>query len=122
MAPHILLHADRQDFMELLGNLLDNAFKHAKHRVKVSATTVPSLIITVEDDGLGCDEEYLQHMQQRGKRLDESGSGHGLGLAIVQDIVAHYDARCEFDRSYLGGLRVSIHWTGKATKTSSRPA
>ncbi len=110
MAPDIMLHADRQDFMELLGNLLDNAFKHARQQIKVSALTEPSLVILVEDDGPGCDEADLQRMQQRGKRLDESGSGHGLGLAIVQDIVAQYGARCEFSRSPLGGLRVAIHW------------
>ncbi len=119
MAPHILLHADRHDFMELLGNLLDNAFKHARHRVKVSAALTPSLVISVEDDGRGCNEADLQRMQQRGKRLDESGSGHGLGLAIVQDIVAQYGAHCEFNRSALGGLRAAIHWPEQATETNT---
>jgi signal transduction histidine kinase len=101
--------ADREDILELLGNVLDNACKWARSAVRVTIEPGEQLGITVEDDGPGCPTEQLQQIARRGVRLDESAPGHGLGLAIARDIVASYGGRLTFSRSRdLGGLRVTI--------------
>lgn len=104
---------DRDDMLELLGNLLDNACKWAKQRVRCSLDTSDGFALSVEDDGPGCSPEELQQLTGRGVRIDESVAGHGLGLAIVKDIVTLYDGQLEFDRSpALGGLRVRVTLPG----------
>ncbi|MES9971643.1 MAG: sensor histidine kinase [Candidatus Thiodiazotropha sp.] len=100
---------DREDMLELLGNLLDNACKWANSRVRCSLTGESSLTILVEDDGEGLDDEEISRLTRRGSRLDESIEGQGLGLAIVSDVVALYEGELKFDRSpELQGLRVSV--------------
>jgi signal transduction histidine kinase len=71
------------------------------------------LTITVEDDGPGVSDEDLPRIPARGMRIDEQAEGHGLGLAIVSDIVKVYDGQIGFDRSPdFGGLRViaTLQW------------
>lgn len=99
--------ADREDMLELLGNLADNACKWARGRVFLTLGEDPQgLTILVEDDGPGCSSQQLA---QLGLRPDESSSGHGLGLAIVGDIVRGYGGQLAFARSEtLGGLEVRI--------------
>lgn len=101
---------DRDDLLELLGNLLDNACQWANSEVRLSATeTAGHLCLTVEDDGPGCSEEELAILTQRGARLDEMRAGHGLGLAIVTDIVEQYGGRLQLGRSTeLGGLLAQV--------------
>ena len=101
--------ADREDMLELLGNLLDNASKWARGRVRVSMGEADGLRIDVEDDGPGVSAEEMTRLQRRGERLDERVEGHGLGLAIAHDVVAFYGGELAFDRSPdLGGLRVRV--------------
>ncbi len=108
------LTIDREDFLELMGNLLDNACKWAVHRVELLISDncdlqKNGLLIKIEDDGPGCAEHELEKLTQRGLRIDEETSGHGLGLAIAQDITDSYKGNIHFDRSpNLGGLRVQI--------------
>ncbi len=100
--------ADREDIVELLGILLDNACKWAKSRVIFTATSAPEISFVVEDDGPGCPQNELESLKGRGVRLDESGQGHGLGLSIAADIVDSYSGTIEFGRSEsLGGFMVS---------------
>lgn len=82
---------DREDALELLGNLLENACKwgHSKVRVTLKQSET-QVILTIEDDGPGCPEAQLATLVQRGVRADESVPGHGLGLPLVQEIVASY--------------------------------
>ena len=100
---------DREDILELLGNLLDNACKWAQSRVVCHLSGVNRLEIVVEDDGRGLAQEEITRLTQRGSRLDENIEGHGLGLAIVYEVVQLYNGRIDFDRSTeLGGLRVTV--------------
>jgi signal transduction histidine kinase len=100
---------DREDILELLGNLLDNACKWAKSRVRCTLSGETSLHIQVEDDGEGLADEDVTRLTMRGRRLDENREGQGLGLAIVSDVVDLYEGEIHFDRSpSLHGLRVSV--------------
>lgn len=108
-----VFRGDPEDFTELLGVLLDNAFKWARATVIVHAHSDPGLEITVEDDGPGASPEQLQHLTERGRRMDETRPGSGLGLAIARDIVTHYGGELNFDNSgRLGGMHVRVRFPG----------
>lgn len=108
IAADIGIAMDRDDLIECMGNLLENAMRYAKSVVLLEASAIPEgLRLTVEDDGPGLGEEQCRSIQERGHRLDESG-GAGLGLAIVHDVLEAYDARLTLDRGSLGGLRVIV--------------
>jgi signal transduction histidine kinase len=100
---------DREDMLELMGNILDNACKWASSKVRCEITGVEEIVIAIEDDGPGCSEEEMLQLSQRGVRLDESVEGHGLGLAIAKDIVKLYNGEITFGRSkVLGGFSTTI--------------
>lgn len=93
------------DLNELLGNLLDNARKWAKAQVRLRYA---GQVLAIEDDGPGVDDGDLPKIAERGKRLDESRQGSGLGLSIVADIADIYGFEVNYGRSELGGLKVEI--------------
>ncbi|MFQ5509042.1 MAG: sensor histidine kinase [Leptospirillia bacterium] len=100
---------DREDMLELFGNLLDNACKWAESRVRLRVDDKPGLCFTVEDDGPGCAEADLTRLATRGVRVDEDTPGHGLGLAIAQDVVMSYGGEISFGRSEaLGGFEARV--------------
>lgn len=100
---------EREDMLELLGNLLDNACKWARGCVRVDwQLSSQTLELQVEDDGPGVHDEDRDKILRRGTRLDESVSGHGLGLAIVGDLVEVYGGELELQDSELGGLAVRV--------------
>ena len=102
------ISADREDMMELIGNLIDNGCKWARGRVVVKINQQPGLSIVIEDDGPGMTSEEQLQALGRGVRMDEAKQGHGLGLAIVLEIVDAYGGRLELAESNeLGGLKVS---------------
>jgi two-component system sensor histidine kinase PhoQ len=114
--PAARFHGDQGDLMELLGNLLENAFKWARRRVLLSVRPLPAggrragLDLVVEDDGPGIAEDKVEHLLQRGVRGDERVQGHGIGLAIVQDIIKAYRGELAVDRSpSLNGARFIVH-------------
>ncbi|MTI64431.1 sensor histidine kinase [Methylophaga sp.] len=111
MAENVRFNGDREDLLELLGNLLDNACKWCQQKVMLNIRmTGDGLALAVEDDGPGCDEADLSVLSQRGFRADESKPGSGLGLAIVHDIVESYAGTLSFQRSQQwGGLQVTVH-------------
>jgi len=104
---------DREDMLELLGNLMDNACKWAKSQVLCSVfidrEVADTITICIEDDGAGKGSEELERLTQRGIRLDESVEGHGLGLSICKDIVKLYAGSICFQSSQkLGGFLVEV--------------
>lgn len=108
-APDLILHFDREDMLEMLGNLLDNACKWARRRINVHISCSGLLLIDVQDDGPGCSENEYANLTRRGMRLDETVSGHGLGLAIVADIVSAYRGSLQVGRSFeLGGFQAKV--------------
>lgn len=94
---------DKADLAEVLGNLLENASRHAKSHVRVCFTSDSR--VAIEDDGAGVPENLRVWVLKRGQRLDERAGGAGLGLAIVQDVLDAYDRRLVLETSSLGGLR-----------------
>jgi two-component system sensor histidine kinase PhoQ len=100
---------DEGDLTELLGNVLDNAFKWCRRRVRVGASRERHLLrVCVEDDGAGISAADAERVLHRGVRADESLPGHGIGLAVTRDIVAAYDGRIEIGRGALGGAAVTL--------------
>jgi len=109
MAEAIRFPIDREDMLELLGNLLDNACKWARQTVKITVSMGTELRLCIEDDGPGADANQFQQIDKRGVRLDESKQGYGLGLAIVSDMVSEYSGTIIFSTSKtLGGFRVDV--------------
>jgi two-component system, OmpR family, sensor histidine kinase PhoQ len=105
IAADAIFKGDEADLAELLGNLLDNACKAASARVHLSARQeVSRLTLTIEDDGAGISEDKLGQIFERGIRADSYAQGHGIGLAIVRDLVDSYRGRLSVGRSEtLGG-------------------
>ena len=100
---------DREDLLELLGNLLDNACKWADSQVSLSIScTDQAYLLTVNDDGPGIELQRRDEVLSRGTRLDEQRSGHGLGLGIVRDIVDAWGGTISLEDSDLGGLCVQV--------------
>jgi signal transduction histidine kinase len=103
---------DRDDMLELLGNLLDNAWRHACRRVQLHIQPDKDNIhlwsILVEDDGKGVNDADLLRLSERGVRLDEQANGSGLGLSICRAVAESYDGELVFAASELGGLQVKV--------------
>jgi signal transduction histidine kinase len=110
------LPIDRADLAEVLGNVLDNAARHAAARVRIAAGDAA---IVIEDDGPGIAPAARASAVERGIRVDERTEGTGLGLAIVQDVLEVYGWRLALGKSEaLGGLQVTLAPTGPAVASS----
>jgi len=113
----VQFRGDKGDFLELAGNLLDNACKWCDSRVRITirraineAGARGGLVVSVADDGPGIPAAVADALLQRGTRLDESTPGHGIGLAIVKELAESYGGQLEISRSEFGGaeFRVTI--------------
>ncbi|HEV7607407.1 MAG TPA: ATP-binding protein [Steroidobacteraceae bacterium] len=119
IAPGAQFIGDRADLTELLGNLLDNACKWCRSRVRVEASigqgadSRSALHLTIDDDGPGIAEEHRAKVLERGGRADEATPGHGLGLAMVHDTVALYGGSMRIESSNLGGARFDLSLPGR---------
>ncbi|MFN4165042.1 MAG: sensor histidine kinase [Ferrovibrio sp.] len=108
VSPDIRFRGGREDLEEMLGNLMENACKWARSRVRITAAATGPLVICVEDDGPGLSPDQATRVSRRGARLDEAMPGWGLGLGIVTDLAAIHGGTLTMDRSELGGLRATI--------------
>lgn len=103
------IRGQREDLEEMLGNLLDNACKWAKSRVKIlSVQESGAVVLTVDDDGPGLAPSMRDAVLQRGVRADEAAPGSGLGLAIVRDLAELYEGTISLEDSPMGGLRARL--------------
>lgn len=107
-----IFKGDEADLMEMLGNLLDNACKSASSSVRLTVnSTGEHLVISVEDDGVGVDDLIKNQILQRGTRADTYAEGHGIGLAIVRDLVESYQGQLDISQSHhLGGALFSLRF------------
>lgn len=104
------LRIDEGDLMELLGNLIDNAFKWCRNRIQISASYQGNqVVIQVKDDGPGIQPHAIARILERGVRADQSTPGHGIGLAIVRDIIQVYGGELSIENDTVGGLCVTLH-------------
>jgi two-component system, OmpR family, sensor histidine kinase PhoQ len=110
---------DRGDLLESLGNLMENACKWCREKVRVGASfdadapAAEQLCITVEDDGAGIAPRDRDRVLRRGERADEQVAGHGLGLAMVRDMAEAYGGRLEIAQSALGGASLLLRLPGR---------
>jgi signal transduction histidine kinase len=104
----------REDLDEMLGNLLDNACKWARNRVKLTCSKEgEQVVIIVDDDGPGIEPSMREAIMQRGVRADEAAPGSGLGLAIVRDIAEIYRGSISLEASPMGGARARLSLPGQ---------
>jgi len=97
------------DLMEMLGNLLDNAFKWCRSKVQIQGHIEKGmLILAIEDDGPGIPPRDATRLLARGARADESVPGHGIGLAVAREICEAYGGRLTVESSALGGARIRL--------------
>lgn len=102
---------ERQDFEEIVGNLVDNGLKWASNEVRIGVEPLPDaryLRVTISDDGPGLTADERTDVLSRGRRLDASKPGSGLGLSIVSELVALYGGRLALERAPQGGLAVVV--------------
>ena len=116
--PGAIFYGDEADLTEVLGNLLDNAYKYCSSQVRVSAhcktehASGQCLEISIEDDGQGIDPQMIDTVLQRGKRMDETVPGHGIGLSIAREIIAVYGGVLDIGCSSLGGALIRVRFAG----------
>lgn len=104
-----LFKGDETDLMELCGNILDNACKASNSVISVSAKSDNNwLTIKFDDDGPGIPEDKKAVLLERGKRLDTYTEGHGIGMALVADLVSIYEGRMKIEDSHLGGACITV--------------
>ncbi|MCK5189001.1 MAG: GHKL domain-containing protein, partial [Methylococcales bacterium] len=105
----LIFRGDEGDLMEVLGNLLDNAFKWAHQNIEISAQqSGKQLLIVIDDDGSGIAQEKAEKLLQRGVRADQTTAGHGIGLSIVKSIAHAYGGNLSISKSDLGGAKVRV--------------
>lgn len=117
-----LVRVDERDLMEMLGNLIENAFKYGRSRVRISASVspdsdaspdsegqqTPSATLLIEDDGAGIAPDKRELVLERGERADLETSGQGIGLAVVVELAAFYQGCLTLGDSDLGGAAVRL--------------
>lgn len=120
VAPGTAYPIDAGDFLELAGNLMDNACKYCRAEIAVRAmpwTSAdwrrPGLLLDVEDDGRGIPPSERSRVLERGARADESVAGQGIGLSVAREIAAAYSGTLDIGASRLGGARVSVRLPGR---------
>ncbi|MGH8136390.1 MAG: ATP-binding protein, partial [Steroidobacteraceae bacterium] len=120
VAPGTAYPIDAGDFLELAGNLMDNACKYCKAQVAVRAipwTSAdwrrPGIVLEIEDDGRGIPPSERSRVLERGARADESVAGQGIGLSVAREIAAAYSGTLEIGDSRLGGASVSVRLPGR---------
>ncbi len=109
--PEATFTGDEADLTEILGNLLENAYKYCASAVRIGVRTAQhagGVEISIEDDGPGIAADQVDMLLQRGKRMDESVPGQGIGMSMASEIIALYGGKLSFTASPLGGTRMRV--------------
>ncbi|WP_157794336.1 ATP-binding protein [Endozoicomonas ascidiicola] len=119
--PSCIFHGDEDDLLEMLGNLLTNAFKFCNNTVSLTGYVESKqhnqparLTLLIDDDGSGIDQEDREQVFHRGIRADCEKPGQGIGLAVVKDLVEGYQGHIIIEDSSLGGARIKLILPTKA--------
>lgn len=113
------VYCEEGDVYEIAGNLLDNASKWCRRQVRVTLTRLPeksndggySLLLIVEDDGPGIAADKMAEILRRGVRADENIAGHGIGMAVVNELLELLGGRLVGEKSAdLGGMRWRVYF------------
>jgi len=104
----LTVRGDERDLLEILGNLLENAFKYTRRRIVISGERADGMTVVIEDDGPGIDGSMRERVLNRGTRADEIQAGQGIGLAVVQELVAAYEGQLSIEESRWGGAAVRL--------------
>lgn len=108
--PETQLSGVEGDLLEMLGNLLDNAFKWCRKEIRIGADMSRGLlVIAIEDDGPGIPPRDAERLLARGARADEAVPGHGIGLAVAREICEAYGGHLSVEASTLGGARICLN-------------
>ena len=105
---NLTVRGDERDLMEMLGNVLENAFKYTSTRIRIGADRNSVISVWVEDDGPGIAPELREEVLNRGSRADEVRPGQGIGLSVVAELVALYQGELLIETGSLGGARVCL--------------
>ncbi len=110
VSANLAVAVDPQDFDEMAGNLLDNAWRHARSAIQLAARQAGStVILTIDDDGSGLSEVAMGEALMPGRRLDERGDGHGFGLSITEELAELSGGKLTLLASpSMPGLRASL--------------
>lgn len=109
VATRLLVAVDSADLNDIMGNLVDNAMKWARGRLRITGRrNGGNVVISLDDDGVGIPAEEIPRVLKRGERADEQVPGTGLGLAIANDLVHLYGGELDFSRGEMGGLCARI--------------
>ncbi len=122
MPETLTVACEPQDLDEMLGNMLDNAFKWAASAISIKGRSDGSQVyIEVADDGPGISAEKIQDVLQAGRKLDESVAGHGFGLSITRELAELYGGDLNLGKATLGGLKVVVRLPGPVTPGGTKP-
>ena len=111
--PSATFTGDEADLMEVMGNLLENAYKYCSRVIRVSVQVDKhrdGIEISIEDDGPGIAPQQVDSVLQRGTRMDESMPGQGIGLSMASEIITLYGGQLAFAASPLGGALLQINF------------
>ena len=111
----LAVQVDERDLLEMLGNLIENAFKYTRTRVRIDArATANGVLASIEDDGSGIAADQRDLVLQRGLRADAATSGQGIGLAVVAELASLYEGTLSIGDSDLGGAAVCLELPSRA--------
>ena len=108
LPPALSVRGDERDLMDIFGNLLENAFKYTRSKVRISGQSGAMAVMRIEDDGPGVDAAIRDDILNRGARGDQVQPGQGIGLSVVSELIQLYGGAFRIGASPLGGASIEV--------------